>query len=363
MGIAQGRIDVHHHLVPPAFAAEMVGMCHRELTGAPPLDWSVSRSLDVMGANGIQTAILSLAAPGVYFGNVQQARDLARACNEYAAELRVRHPGRFGSFAVLPTPFTAPACAEAAYAFDRLGADGVVLLGSTEGRFLGDPAYEDLMAELNARHAVVFVHPNLHATSRQLGLAAPGWLLEFPCDTTRAALNLIVTGTLERFPRIRWILAHAGGFLPYVAWRVSLVDAIPELAERAPEGVLNYVRRFYYDTALSPSPYSMAALRELVEPSHILFGSAFPCAPEAVVALECQSLEQASGWPDAVKEGIDRGHALSLFPRYREVVEVANPDQVSHSESPAEHVRCALSNPNAPTSGTHKKPVARRGRT
>jgi predicted TIM-barrel fold metal-dependent hydrolase len=283
----------------------------------------------------------------VYFGNVQQARDLARSCNEYAAELRVMHPGRFGFFAVLPTPFTAPACAEVAYAYDRLDADGVVLLGSTEGRFLGDPAYEDLMAELDARHAVVFLHPNLHATSRQLGLAAPGWLLEFPCDTTRAALNLILTGTVDRYPRIRWILAHAGGFLPYVAWGASLADSIPEFAKQAPEGVLTYVRRFYYDTALSPSPYSGAALRELVEPSHILFGSAFPCALEPIVALECRSLEQASVWPDAVKKGIDRGHALSLFPQYRKGIEVANPAQMYRSESPAAHSRCALSNPNA----------------
>lgn len=317
MSLANDRIDVHHHFVPPAFAAALRRHGHRAWADVPLPDWTRRRSLEVMDANGIRTAILTLAAPGVFLGDIQEARDLARACNEYAAELSVRHPGRFGSFAVLPTPFTAPACSEAVYAFDRLNADGVVLMGSTQGRFLGDPAYNDLMVELNARRAVVFVHPNLHATSCQLGLVAPGWLLEFPCDTTRAALNLILTGTLERFPRIRWILAHGGGFLPYVAWRVALVDELPELAERIPRGVLEYMRSFYYETAFSPSPYAMAALRELVEPSQILFGSDYPLAGASLVALERETLERAAGWPEAVVGGIARDHALSLFPRYR----------------------------------------------
>jgi predicted TIM-barrel fold metal-dependent hydrolase len=347
MSITQGRIDVHHHLLPPAFAQAMERNGLREVAGAPLPEWTPDRSLDVMDASGIQTAILSLSPPGVFFGDVEQARDLARACNEYAADLRVRNPGRIGWFATLPLPFTAPACAEAGYALDRLDADGVVLLGSAGGRFLGDPAYEDLMAELDARRAVAFLHPNLHATSQALGLDVPGFLLELPCDTTRAAVNLILTGTVERYPRVRWILAHAGGFLPYVAWRASLTNAVPEFGERAPEGVLTYVRRFYYETALAPSACSMAALRELVEPSHILFGSDYPFAPPPIVALECQTLERATGWPDAVKYGIDRGHALRLFPQYRGEGEVVTPAPIYRSESPRGRARRAMAKPLA----------------
>lgn len=147
----------------------------------------------------------------MYFGNKADAVKLARACNEFAAEMRARHPGRFGNFAVLPTPFAELATREAEYALDTLDADGVVLLGSTEGVFLGDPSYEELMAELDRREAVVFVHPNIHATSDELGLGAPGFLLEFLCDTTRAAVNLILTGTVEKYPRIRWIDRFAAG--------------------------------------------------------------------------------------------------------------------------------------------------------
>ena len=194
----RNRIDVHHHLVPPQFAASAERHGLKKVAGAPLPHWTPQRSVDVMDRYGIQTALLSLSAPGVYFGDRDEARDLARACNEFAAETRANHPGRFGSFAVLPMPFTEDACEEAVYALDVLGADGVVLLGSTDGHFLGDNRFDELMAELDRREAIVFVHPNIHPTSEQLPLDIPDFLIEFLCDTTRAATNLILNGTVER---------------------------------------------------------------------------------------------------------------------------------------------------------------------
>ncbi len=316
------RIDVHHHLIPPAFTKVMSAKGLKEVAGAPLPDWTPEQSVAVMDANGIGTALTSLSAPGVYFGNVQEARDLARNCNEFAADMATRFPGRFGSFAVLPMPFTEYACAEAIYALDMLHADGVVLLGSTEGKFLGDPCFDELMAELDRRRTVVFVHPNIHQTSTQLDLSMPGFLVEFLCDTTRAAANLILSGTLERYPNIRWILAHAGGFLPYIAWRLSLANALPQFAQQVPQGVLTYIRNFYFDTALSPSPFAMAALRELVDPSHILFGSDFPFAPAIVTDMEVKALADLTIFDEAAKRGIDRGHGLKLFPKYAAAGEV-----------------------------------------
>lgn len=328
MAANSGRIDVHHHLIPPAFVQAMERRGIHQVAGAPLPGWTPARSLAVMDATGIGTALLSLSAPGVHFGDEQEARSLARACNEYAAGVGRDHPQRFGFFGVLPMPFTAHACEEAAYALDVLKADGIVLLGSTDGRFLGDPCFDELMAELDRRGATVFVHPNIHATSEALGLDMPGFLVEFLCDTTRAALNLILSGAAEKYPRIRWILAHAGGFLPYVAWRVSLANAMPQYGDRAPQGVLHYIRRFWYDTALSPSPYSMAALRELVEPSHILFGSDFPFAPAPITMVSVQTLEKSPIWGEDVKRQIDRGNALALFPRLRRPGEAA--DEAPH---------------------------------
>ncbi|KVH40869.1 amidohydrolase [Burkholderia cepacia] len=310
------RIDVHHHFVPPAYRIAMSRHGLNHVAGAELPKWSPEISLSVMDSNAIKTALLSISAPGVYFGNLNEACGLARECNEYAASTRDAYPGRFGSFAVLPMPFTEESCREAVYAFDVLSAEGVVLLGSTEGKFLGAPEFDELMAELDRRRAVVFVHPNMHRTSEDLELGAPGFLVEFLCDTTRAALNLILTGTLERYPRIRWVLAHAGGFLPYVAWRLSLANLMPEWASKAPAGVLTYIRRFYFDTALSPAAYPQAALRELVEPTQILFGSDFPFAPEPVTAMQCDTLEHSPIWSAQAIANIERDNALRLFPRF-----------------------------------------------
>ncbi|WGM45910.1 hypothetical protein KOAAANKH_00775 [Brevundimonas sp. NIBR10] len=309
-----GWIDVHHHLIPPAFTAAMARHGIPEVAGAPLPAWSARESLSTMDAFGIGTALLSLSAPGVHFGDDREACDLARACNEFAAETRETHPGRFGFFATLPMPLTEAACREAIHALDVLKADGVVLLASTNGIFLGDARFEELMAELDRRRTVVFVHPNVHPTSLDLGLDLPAFFVEFLCDTTRAATNMIFKGVIERYPNIRFILSHAGGFLPYVAWRLSLANAMPSLARHAPHGVLHAIRSFYFDTALSPSPWAMGALKALVDPSHILFGSDFPFAPRVAVGLETRSLQELSVFTEAERVGVVRDHALSLFP-------------------------------------------------
>ena len=310
------RIDVHHHIIPPALVQRMDELGINAVANAPLPGWTPRHSLDVMDINDIETAITSLSAPGVYFGDKDKAVSLARACNEFAANMARRHPGRFGNFAVLPLPFTDLACKEAIHALEHLGADGVTLLGSSEGYFLGDDRFDELLDELNRRQATVFVHPNVHASSETLKLSIPEFFVEFLCDTTRAATNLILNGKIERYPRIRWILAHAGGFLPYVAWRLSLSNVIPKFARKAPQGFLHYVRRYYFDTALSPSPFALAALHQLVDPSHILFGSDFPFAPAPVTALQTQQLGQISFIDDATRQGINRNHALALFPRH-----------------------------------------------
>ncbi len=347
MPVKQGRIDVHHHVIPPAFVETMRAKGIHKVAGATLPTWNAQKSLDVMDANGIQTAITSLSAPGVHFGDgVARAVTLARQCNEFAAEMGVSHPGRFGCFAVLPMPFTEAACAEAIHALDALKADGVVLLGSTDGHFLGDVRFDELMSELDRRQATVFVHPNLHATSENIGLNMPGFLIEFLCDTTRAAVNLIFSGTMEQYPNIRWILAHAGGFLPFVAGRVASAE-IPGLNARAPKGAMHYIRRFYFDTALSPSRYSMAALRELVEPTHILFGSDFPFAPAPITALQCRTLDELDLFAEPTQYGIARGHALELFPHYRLPDERTTALPVFENESLSSRVRRAMTGPMA----------------
>lgn len=315
VGATAGCIDIHHNILPPVFVDALQRRGLDTLTGVPLPGWSAQQSVALMDAQGIQTAITSLPAPGVGFAGARPAADLARRCNEFAAEMAVTYPGRFGAFAVLPLPFTDLACAEAIYALDTLQADGVLLMGSSEGVFLGDPQFEELMAELNRRRAKVFLQANLHPGSTHLGLDTPAFALEMVCDSTRAAINLMFTGTLERYPHISWILANGGGFLPYAAWRISLANALPEFADAVPLGVMTYLRRFYFDTSMSTSSASMAVIKELVEPAQVLFGSGYPLAPAATVGTDLQALRDLRVWGEQA-QGITRAHGLALFPRH-----------------------------------------------
>ncbi|OFZ98247.1 MAG: hypothetical protein A3H35_19940 [Betaproteobacteria bacterium RIFCSPLOWO2_02_FULL_62_17] len=310
------RIDVHCHIIPEFYLETLIASGHGTTSGASPA-WSPEIALGVMDKYGIASSITSISYPGVHFGDDLAARALARRCNDFAAGMGVQWPGRFGAFAVLPLPDVAGAVAELAHALDQSGMDGVVLLASYMGKYLGDPGFDPLMVELDRRNAVAFVHPGMHPSSLQVGLPWPGFVMEFLFDTTRAAVNLMFSGVIERYPRIRFVLAHAGGLVPYFAWRLSVA---PLISTRVPqwtrEKVLAGLRHFWYDTALSPGPETMGSLTAVAEPSRILFGSDWPYAPAAITAESVKSLNQAGLLCASERAAIERGNALSLFPRF-----------------------------------------------
>ncbi|MGH8973929.1 MAG: amidohydrolase family protein, partial [Acidimicrobiia bacterium] len=216
-----GRLDVHHHVLPPAYvdALSATGVGARSGIGFP--DWRLADSLAVMDRHGIAAAALSVSTPGVALADEAANRRLARRCNEWAADAVREHPGRFGAFASLPLPDVDGSLAEVAHALDDLGLDGVVLLASHQGRYLGDAAFEPLMAELDRRRAVAFIHPTTPPGAPPAGVDVPVFAVEFVADTTRAVANLIFSGTLERYPGISFVVAHAGGFAPYIAARLQ----------------------------------------------------------------------------------------------------------------------------------------------
>ena len=241
------------------------------------------------------------------------ARDLARRCNEYAADLIRAYPTRFGAFAILPLPDVDFALRELEYALDTLRLDGVILLSNSDGRYPGDELFDELFDELQRRKAVVFLHPAVPAINRYLQLDLPPFLVEFVFDTTRAIVNLLYSGTLERCPDIRFIVAHAGGTVPYLAQRIAMGQI---MLPGAPQGTIPYLQQLYYDIALSTSPYVLHSLQELVDASHILFGTDYPFAPEMATDLVIRSLKRHADFDEAARAMIERENALALFPRF-----------------------------------------------
>ncbi|HYX50726.1 MAG TPA: amidohydrolase family protein [Ktedonobacteraceae bacterium] len=314
MGTEAYRIDVHHHILPPDYLSALASVGITSSGGRPIPEWDLQSTLTLMDRHAIAAAITSISEPGVYFGDEAFARDLARRCNEFSAQLIQEYPQRFGAFAILPLPDIDAALRELEYALDTLKLDGVVLLSSVDGKYPGDPLFEDLFAELNHRKAVVFLHPTVPIINGELKLDLPPFLIEFVFDTTRAVTNLVYSGTLERCPDIRFIVAHAGGTVPYLAYRISMGQI---MLPGAPQGTLSYLKQLYYDTALSVNPNALCSLQELVDASHILFGSDYPFAPEVTLFLAIQGMQNFDGFDEQARKAIERESALALFPRFQ----------------------------------------------
>jgi predicted TIM-barrel fold metal-dependent hydrolase len=205
---------------------------------------------------------------------------------------------------------------EIARCLEELAFDGVSLFASYEEKFLGDPWFDPVLDVLNARGAVVFVHPGLHPSSKGLALPWPGFMMEYLFDTTRAVVNLIFSGAIERFPRVQFILPHAGGLAPYFAWRLSVSPMIDKrLPQLSRDQVFAGLAHFWYDNALSPGEQTFGALDHVARPERVVFGTDYPFANPSVIAEAVKTYE--SGFlADARRAAIDRSNALALFPKY-----------------------------------------------
>lgn len=311
------RIDVHAHYLPAAYRERLLeaGLEHPDNTWTLPT-WNVEQALAVMDRQGIATAVLSVSSPGVHFAGSTEARGIARLVNEAAAGAIHDHPTRFGGFASLPLPDVTAALAELEYALDTLGLDGVVLLTNYDGVYLGDQRLDPLFEELNRRKVVTFLHPTSPPCAETISLGYPRPIIEFPFDTTRAVMHLIVSNTLTRYPDLRLIVPHAGGTLPFLAGRISRTTMrSPGAEQRDPGGAEVYLRRLHYDLAGSPSPYSLASLLQLVEPDRLLYGSDWPFTPEPAVERDGATLQDNPLIRPEDLSRIFRDNALELFPR------------------------------------------------
>jgi predicted TIM-barrel fold metal-dependent hydrolase len=312
------RIDVHQHIVPPAYAGWLAEHGIRDAGGRAVPAWSAEDALALMDDHEIATAVVSVSTPGVRLRSGDRpdaaAQAKAREVNEFAARLAQHHPGRFGFFATLTLPDVDGALAEATHALDRFGAAGVILLANTHGRYLGAAKDDALFDELNRRGAVVFIHPSQLPGDRVEGI--PPFAADFLLDTTRTAARLVRRGVTRRYPSLKIILSHAGGFVPYASHR--LAAALSLETQRSPLELLEDFASFYFDTALSGSPAALPSLLAFAKPGHVLFGSDWPYAPAVGVGYFTSLLAAYAGLDAAGHATIDRDSAAQLFPQFTE---------------------------------------------
>jgi len=300
------RIDVHHHLYPPAYRTALGSLS----AGLPA--WSPEQSIEEMDRGGIATSLLSISSPGVWFGDAEQGRRLARMVNDYGALTAKDHPGRFGLFAALPLPDIEGSLREIEYALDTLKADGIGLLTSYGDRWLGDASFAPIWTELDRRKTVVYTHPTTPACCGNLHNDVPAVMIEWATDTTRTAASLLFSGTAARYPDIRWILSHGGGTTPFLLSRFQFQEASMKNKEQLlPKGLMYELKKFYYDTAQANSAPALAAMLKLAPPSQILLGTDFPfrTAAEVTGGLTAQHF--------SVRDlgAIERDNALRLLPK------------------------------------------------
>ncbi|NBE93724.1 amidohydrolase [Nonomuraea sp. KC401] len=315
------RIDTHNHAVPPKMQrwAVQAGILPPDQSKWPTwARWSQAATEQVMEENDIAAAVTSSPAPFEVFKDTAQVATGARVINESLADLVREQPQRFGFFAYLPLTDVDAALAEADYALGTLGAEGVLLLTHVNGTYLGDPSFEPLFAELDRRRAVLFVHPQFLPGGTPPGI--PDFMGDFLLDTTRAALSLMIGGTLERHRNLSVILSHGGGFLPYMAARIDSRSHDEEGVD--PATLRSYVRRFYYDTAMPTSPYATPTLLAAADHSRILYGTDYSMRTAEATRYVTDGLAGDPVIGPQLHRAIERDNALRLLPSLAERMSV-----------------------------------------
>lgn len=292
-------VDVHAHFVTPWYAEVAAAAGHTRPDGMPGWPaWGAEDHLRLMDANGIDQAVLSISSPGEHFGDDDAAIELARRVNDFAAGVCADHPDRFRFFASVPLPAVDAALGEAARSLDDLGAAGIVVETNSGGMYLGDPALEPFLAELDRRGAVLFVHPTSPPGWEDTALGYPRPMLEFLVDSTRTVADLIMGGSLARHRSLRMIVSHCGGFLPLLVERLKLFASAFPSGPVGPEQIDESLRRLWYDLTGTPVPTHAETLIRYAGTEHLLYGSDYCWTPAAVVARQIPALD--AGWPGEV---------------------------------------------------------------
>jgi aminocarboxymuconate-semialdehyde decarboxylase len=312
------NIDVHAHYVPAQSLkmAGEIGARHglkleknqhgRELVtrdgkaflSQPKAEFTdLDLRLSIMDHQGVDMQLMGPA--GSYFFNwmpATESLEYARWLNQQLADAVAKHPGRLVALASVPMQDGVRAAAELERAVTKLGLRGAEIASNINGRYLDDPGFEPFWESAQALDALIFVHPNQVVGADRMKDYNLANLIGNPTDTSLSFAKLIFSGVLDRFPRLKFLLAHAGGFLPYTWGRLErgyrILDSAAASTAKPPS---EYLKLLCFDTIT----HSQMALEYLIEnfgADRVLLGSDYPYdmgEPEPVAALRAVRLSSA----------------------------------------------------------------------
>ncbi len=313
----QNKIDFQAHYLPKAYYdfLEEEGLYCPD--GFPTPEWDEEIQQESMKELGISYALLSLSSPSLYTGNKFKSRELARRVNEQGAEIVARAPGNLGFLATLPLPHVDSSIFEARYCLDTLHADGVGLMTNYGGVYLGDHRLDELMAELDGRGALAVMHPTQPAVMvPNVNEEIPVPAFEYFVETTRTFLNMVQNDTFTRYPNIKWVIPHAGAFLPILADRFESFALMLRFADpdrRA--GIMEDMAHVYYDLAGFSEQKQLEMLLRNVDESHLLYGSDTPYTDITACVGQAEVLENTNKLTERQKQMMFTDNAKALLPK------------------------------------------------
>jgi predicted TIM-barrel fold metal-dependent hydrolase len=263
--------------------------------GFPLPKYDVENHLKWMDEAGVETSVLTLAAPQ------PTSADVVRQTNEAAARIRREHPGRFLFCAALPLPDVSRAIEEVKYALDTLKADGIKLATNVNGQYLGAPELDTLFSVLNERKAVVILHPHRpDPVNRQVMQQTPLAMQEYLSETTRAVSNMISRNVLARYPNVKVVVPHCGAYLPLAVPRMKSLTPVMQANKMV--GEIDWdanLAALYYDLAGAHSPEVIRMMLTITTPDHLLYGSDYPyVAPQMLTKSLARMKQYLSDEPD-----------------------------------------------------------------
>lgn len=317
------KIDTHHHIIPDSFRRNLAsGGKTLSALNIPFPEWTPEIMIALMDTNNIETAIVSPPEPGLHYQSEEYNISLAREFNDFSAHLIEKYPGRIGAFGMLPLPHIQATLKEIERCIDDLKLDGIILFSNYSEGYLGADIYKPIFEELNRRKIVVFIHPTLPLGQIPNYGTLPPAVLEFVLDTARTIMSLLTSGRLSQSPDIKFLVAHAGGVLPYLESRLTYIS-LPRPDGKdlfgfsnAKKGVIQTLKELYFDVSLSLRPATVNSLLNFVSPDQITFGSDYPMVLADWVSKEVEDFENAFRGNNEIKEKIAFKTAEKLFPRF-----------------------------------------------